>query len=404
MGYALPFPLTERREVYVLVEFDAPLATGENGAPCSLGRWVVVSPSGGGAVERFVKGGHSLIEAALDFMARTTEWFAAPAQAQDLGAPQTQALAFAANPAGAASAIPVRYSGQGAGAATSPSPWEAAAGPLCAALAAAVDAQPGAGPAFVQNYLPSGEDRPPQPVSAAAFTYDNALAVIALYGCGLPERAARPAEALRLAAAYGDRVLNAYSPGPAEGAPLSPGWWDSKADQWFEDGYQVGSATGNVACAALALLHAHAETGEARYREAAVRAMAWIGGALPEGPARPGGYPGGVIGFEPAPEAQLWTSTEHNIDIAAAARWLSATASDEEEAGRWRAMAERAAAFVAAMRLADGGLRTGAGPDGGFDAPRPEMLDAQLWPSLAGLLPKGPPITRISTPPRRRSG
>ena len=61
------------------------------------------------------------------------------------------------------------------------------------------------------------------------------------------------------------RLRNAYRAGalPAGPAPL-PGWWDAPAKRWFEDAYQAGTATGNVAWAALMLLAAHVKKREVR--------------------------------------------------------------------------------------------------------------------------------------------
>jgi hypothetical protein len=52
--YALPFPQTERRELYVLVKPDRPLlratlagSSPENGARCDIGNWVTIGRDGG---------------------------------------------------------------------------------------------------------------------------------------------------------------------------------------------------------------------------------------------------------------------------------------------------------------------------------------------------------------------
>ncbi len=49
-SYAVPFPQTERRELYVLVKPDSPLrSNGEDGSRgrCDVGRWVTVARDGG---------------------------------------------------------------------------------------------------------------------------------------------------------------------------------------------------------------------------------------------------------------------------------------------------------------------------------------------------------------------
>ena len=127
----------------------------------------------------------------------------------------------------------------------------------CDALSSRVDAIAGTGPAFLQSYDPS-DGR--VPVLPGAYTYDNALAVIALIACGERHAALRIADAL-LAASEVDRsgevgrLRNTYRPGPLTERPVPPmGWWSDQDGRWVEDPYHVGTATGNVAWAALALL------------------------------------------------------------------------------------------------------------------------------------------------------
>ena len=54
------------------------------------------------------------------------------------------------------------------------------------------------------------------------------------------------------------------------------GWWSAGDNMWIEDPYQVGTATGNVAWAALALLTLGEATGQARFRAGAVRLAHWV--------------------------------------------------------------------------------------------------------------------------------
>ncbi|MBX9635550.1 MAG: hypothetical protein K2X44_11270, partial [Magnetospirillum sp.] len=112
----------------------------------------------------------------------------------------------------------------------------------CAALTARMDSIPGDGPAFLPSY--DGAEAEPA-LAGAAFTYDNALAAIALVACGKPGQALRLGEAL-LAAVTQDRagargrLRNAYRAGSQSGAPQPHGWWDGKARHWAEDPMQVG--------------------------------------------------------------------------------------------------------------------------------------------------------------------
>ena len=54
------------------------------------------------------------------------------------------------------------------------------------------------------------------------------------------------------------------------------GWWDKNQNQWVEDAYQVGSDSGNMAWAMLALLALHKTSGDARYLDAAKRIAAYL--------------------------------------------------------------------------------------------------------------------------------
>lgn len=261
-------------------------------------------------------------------------------------------------------------------------PAAASADAGCDVLARRVDAVPGQGPAFLLSF-DGAEDAA---LRTAAFTYDNALAAIALVACGEVPQARRIGEALVLAATAdragpAGRLRNAYRAGPQEAPPPPNGWWDAGRGQWLEDDYQVGTATGNVAWAALALLTLHQETGEARFRNAAVRLGAWVlehaRDARP-----PAGFTGGIFGGEALPRPLTWKSTEHNVDLDAVFRWLARAGAP----GDWLAHADTARAFVTAM-WEDGRFLTGTAPDGVTPNRATSGLDAQLWPQL---LPDAP--------------
>lgn len=263
---------------------------------------------------------------------------------------------------------------------------------LCADLEKAVAAQPGDGPLFLQSYRPGpNEGNLPQPLEDVAFVYDNALAVIALLGCGERTSARRIGDAILLAQDhdrfYRDgRLRNAYRSGPLQkGAAALPGWWDADAERWREDAYQAGSAVGNVAWAALALLHLYEAGGEARDLLGAQAAARWIDTAAWD-PRDPAGFAGGAAGFEPEPAQIAWKSTEHNVDVMALAYWLARIAPDDP---RWARMGERAQGFVEAMHVPGRGFQIGTTPENhpaGFDD---LVLDAQLWPPIALADPPG---------------
>jgi hypothetical protein len=220
-------------------------------------------------------------------------------------------------------------------------------------------------------------------LSAAAFTYDNSVAAIALVACGQIAQSRRVADALLFALDHDrfwhdGRLRNGYAAGSIGGGTLRlAGWWDANTRRWLEDGYQAGSDSGNMAWAMLALLTLHASTGDARYRDGAVRLAHWVEGQLDTRGA--GGFTGGEFGHEPEPVHQGWKSTEHNADLAAAFLWLARTTSD----AHWQTLAHRAQQFVRAMWDADHSyFAVGTAPDGVNINPL-LALDAQIWPLMA---------------------
>ena len=246
-----------------------------------------------------------------------------------------------------------------------------------------------ASPLFLSSY------RTDQPIAGVpdlapslanvAFVYDNALAGIALLACGDTASARRIADAVALAverdAQYPDgRVRNAYRAGPlADGKPVLSGYWDAGRNQWIADAYQVSTATGNVAWAALLLLNVDRVAPSSRYTDAAARLLAWT-----EQRARatvaPDGYQGGWYGWDGAQKAQTWKSTEHNIDIAMTAAWAARGSAQPEQARQ----AGVALAFVSRMwSTTEQRFYIGTKEDGATIATTGSGLDAQLWPLLA---------------------
>jgi hypothetical protein len=215
-----------------------------------------------------------------------------------------------------------------------------------------------------------------------AFLYDNAVATLALIGCGKEKAAARIGDAIVFALDHDrywhdGRLRNAYLAGSVQGPVKLPGWWDNKQNKWVEDAYQVGSDTGNMAWAMLALLALHKTTGDTHYLNAAERIAGFIDKSFNE--RVPEGFTGGTFGDEPSPQINLWKSTEHNTDVAAALRALANVTGNVH----WRDRADVAQSFVAAMWNAQCEcFAAGTTPDG--HTPNPILaLDAQLWPLLA---------------------
>lgn len=246
----------------------------------------------------------------------------------------------------------------------------------CAVLAGRVAAA-GTGPIFLASY----DDVADEPaLDGTAFTYDNALAAIALVACGDVAHARQIGDALVLAATTDradphGRLRNAYRAGAPGGVPFPHGWWDSRGNHWAEDAMQVGTATGNVAWAGLALLHLAEATDEARYRSGAESLAQWA--MTQTWDQLWGGFTGGIHGDGAGTLRLGWKSTEHNVDLAALYDWLG-------RADRsWQAPAKAARAFVVAQFLpGPGRFLTGTLPDGRTPNRATSGLDSQVWPLL----------------------
>jgi len=288
-------------------------------------------------------------------------------------------------------AVCILAAGMGAAVTAAADAPSALAGKTCNTLASRVEEIPGSGPALLRSYDSAfGVGMASEPALAnAAFTYDNALAVIALVACGKPGQALRIGEALLSAATLDrarreGRLRNTYRAGAQTQKPIPPmGWWDVTANRWFEDPYQVGTATGNVAWAGLALMTLGDATGEKRFHDGAAELARWIVEHT-EDPPGPGGFNGGVQGYDDRPQPLGWKATEHNTDLVALFGWLERT----KTAGGWDAPARAARGFLNAMWAAgDGHFPTGTTPDGVTVNRATSGLDAQLWPLL---LPDAP--------------
>lgn len=284
-------------------------------------------------------------------------------------------------------------------AATAPQPGPAAtqqtlARQSCDGLRRAVahdQAGAASGPLFLNSYRPTDtrQGEPPfEPALAgAAFTYDNALAGIALLACGEQASARRIGDAVVRAVEHDQnvsdgRVRNAYRAGPVtEEKPALPGRWDAGRKQWIADAYQVSTATGNVAWAALLLLNLYQAEPSPAYLATARKLLAWTEQNTRARNA-PDGYNGGRYGWDNAQRAQTWKSTEHNLDIAVAAAW-AARAGGQQNAPE-RQQARTALDFVGRMwNPSEQRFHIGTKEDGATIATEGSGLDAQLWPLLA---------------------
>ena len=301
-------------------------------------------------------------------------------------------LAGAPSPACAAALQP-----RCVGAASGTARGEILARRSCRAIAARVDAVPGIGPVLLRSYdSRRGQGAPDlPPLHSAAFSYDNALAVIALLACGRLSQAGRIGEALRLAAVHDTRLRDAYRAGAVEGGkPLPNGWWDGERKRWvdaahdYAGAYQDGTSCGNVAWVGLALLALHDATGETRWRDAAVQLARWVV-AHASDTRGAGGFDGGIESWMLVPRKATWKSTEHNIDLAALFGWLARI---DAPGGDWQLQAQHARRFVAAQWDGTSGhFWMGTTADGATPLRSPSALDVQLW---AQLLPGAPKAWR----------
>jgi len=256
-------------------------------------------------------------------------------------------------------------------------------------LAAAMDAYPDHGTVrLTQSYTDQAG------LFSTAFTYDNALAILAHLAVRTEagrSRAVALGDALLYAQAhdpaYDDgRLRQAYNVGPYvffDGVTQPDGFVraDGTANVGTQFGF-TGTAVGDMAWAGIALSALARRTGRRRFLDGAVRIGTWIDvNASTEQPL--GGYKFGVDGAN----AKLpFSSTEHNTDLVCLFGRLALLTGDPV----WRQRRARARAFVEKMWEPDG---TTAGVSGGFfytgtndgvtvnRSPIPE--DTQTWTHLA---------------------
>ncbi|MCK4734028.1 MAG: right-handed parallel beta-helix repeat-containing protein [Methanophagales archaeon] len=194
-----------------------------------------------------------------------------------------------------------------------------------------------------------------------AFTYDNALVMLAFMARG-SEEDWRRAKILGDSFVYcqnhdryfsDGRLRNAYQAGDIadyQGKARLPGWWNDSEQKWFEDKGSVGSSTGNVAWTMIALLCYYEATGNTTYLESAERFGDWIYNNTYD-TRYYGGYTGGYEGWGANQTKPLWKSTEHNLDVYVAFMQLYRTTNDSV----WQSRAIHAKNFAIAMWNEDGG-------------------------------------------------
>ncbi|USQ86541.1 Tat pathway signal sequence domain protein [Streptomyces phaeoluteigriseus] len=249
-------------------------------------------------------------------------------------------------------------------------------------LAAAMDAYPRHGTVrLAQSYTDQAG------LFSTAFTYDNALAVLAAL-------ASRTADGLSRAVALGDALLyaqshdpvyhdgrlrQAYNVGPYtfyDGSPQPDGFVraDGTANVGTQFGF-TGTAVGDMAWAGIALTALAKRTGRDRFLRGAVRIGGWID-RVGRTDQPLGGYTFGVNG---ADERLPFSSTEHNTDLICLFGRLARLTGDRV----WRERRARAVAFVEAMWEPSGGFFYTGTNDGVTVNRSPVPEDTQTWTHLA---------------------
>ncbi|MFF7311630.1 Tat pathway signal sequence domain protein [Streptomyces sp. NPDC008137] len=249
-------------------------------------------------------------------------------------------------------------------------------------LAAAMDAYPDhGGIRLTQSYTDQAG------LFSTAFTYDNALAILAHLAARTPgglSRAMALGDALLYAQshdpAYDDgRLRQAYNVGPYtfyDGSRQPDGFVraDGSANVGTQFGF-TGTAVGDMAWAGIALSALASRTKARRFLAGAVRIGEWI-----ERTGRTdeplGGYKFGVDGEN---QKLPFTSTEHNTDLVCLFGRLARLTGDRV----WRERRGRAEAFVRRMWEPSGGFFYTGTNDGVTVNKSPVPEDTQTWTHLA---------------------
>ena len=229
-----------------------------------------------------------------------------------------------------------------------------------------------------------------------AFTYDNAVALLAFIADNNTPRAKLIADALLYAQdhdRYFDdgRIRNAYMGGDLI---LTPGWTPHGRintvrmpgfsnvinGEWNEDRFQVSTHTGNVAWVMIALLSFYEHDGGEKYLIASERMGDWVELNCYNATGIPG-YTGGYDGWEGNQTRLTYKSTEHNIDLYVAFKKLYYLTKNET----WNDRAEKARYFLRSniWDAGEGRFFIGTLPDGEEINKGTIPLDAQAWSNLA---------------------
>ena len=248
-------------------------------------------------------------------------------------------------------------------------------------------------PVFLASFEPAAVGTDDSIINNLAYTYDNAMAIMALCYAGKLDRAKQIADALAYAVDYDleysdGRIRNAYSSGDIRSFPnwysvkgtqfaRMPGFYDVKDKAWYEDKGAVSTSAGNAAWAVLGLMEAYRSLGDVKYLKAAQT----VGDFLLTLKSDTGGFTGGFDGWDST--RVTYKSTEHNIDLISVFAIL-ANHSDGAKKQGYASASEHAKAFVLAMYDADKGcFYTGTTPDGVTINKDVLPLDTNTWAILA---------------------
>lgn len=223
----------------------------------------------------------------------------------------------------------------------------------------------------------------------AAFSYDNALAAMALLSDNRQEDAKKILDAFAYAISHDrfsePRVRNAYAYGSTEPKPgwgdqiALSGYYDADAGQYVEDAYQVGMSTGSTAYVALALLQYDRLYGAPDYVELA---RSIIDAVLINCADGASGYTAGYDGTPGGENEQIHTykSIEHNIDLYAVCERLYALTGDAKYQD---ASASALDLITSLYDEAREGFLPGTETDGTTPVESPLALDAQMFAALS---------------------
>jgi hypothetical protein len=241
----------------------------------------------------------------------------------------------------------------------------------------------------------------------AAFTYDNAVALIALAAAGDTARGQYTADALLYGQANDrfftdNRLRNAYQGGDVALPPgwlpnnkantvRMPGWYDPGRTTWFEDATQVSSNTGNIAWAMIASLYLYDATQQQKYLHSAQLLGDWVinNTSAAVGPGFTGGFDGWENGAASSSSficasndivngqcKRHYKATEHNIDLYAAFSHLYL----RDNSAKWALAAQQAKAFFLSMwNPSEGKFWTGTLEDEVTISTAVIPLDIQVW-------------------------